>query len=109
MATSIIAPAHSRLVRIAIASLPVTLDSSGDRMMTARFIADALHARRPALAVLWLAEPDHSQHELPLGSPEHLAVLRGADRNARSVIAAVDALRAAGRRHSADHRLRSWP
>lgn len=82
--------------RAAIAPLPVTLDSAGDRIVTDQFIADALNARRPALAVLWLAEPDHSQHELPLGSPEHLAVLHDADRNAGKVIAAVDALRGAG-------------
>jgi arylsulfatase A-like enzyme len=81
---------------MAIAPLPVTLDSAGDRIVTDQFIADALNARRPALAVLWLAEPDHSQHELPLGSPEHLAVLHDADRNAGKVIAAVDALRGAG-------------
>ena len=49
--------------RASIAPLPVTLDSAGDRIVTDRFIADALNARRPALAVLWLAEPDHSQHE----------------------------------------------
>ena len=50
--------------------------------MTERFIADALGARQPALAVLWCGEPDHIQHDAPLGSPEHLAVLREADRNA---------------------------
>ena len=82
--------------RASIAPLPVTLDSAGDRIVTDHFIADALNARRPALAVLWLAEPDHSQHEMQLGSPEHLAVLHDADRNAGRAIAAVDALRAAG-------------
>jgi predicted AlkP superfamily pyrophosphatase or phosphodiesterase len=75
--------------------LRVTLDAEGDRAMTDRFIAEAL-PRRSALAVLWLGEPDHIQHEVPLGSPEHLAVLREADRNAGSVMAAVDRQRAAG-------------
>ncbi len=75
--------------------LRVTLDAAGDRAMTERFIAEAL-PRRPALAVLWLGEPDHIQHAVPLGSPEHLAVLREADRNAGMVIAAVDRRRAAG-------------
>jgi arylsulfatase A-like enzyme len=46
--------------------------------------------------VLWLGEPDHIQHNAPLGSPEHLAVLREADRNALMVSEAVDRLRAAG-------------
>ena len=75
--------------------LRVTLDAEGDRAMTERFIAEAL-ARRPALAVLWLGEPDHIQHEVPLGSPEHQAVLREADRNAGAVMAAVERQRATG-------------
>lgn len=64
--------------------------------MTELFIADALGARRPALAVLWLAEPDHGQHEMPLGSPEQLDVLREADRSAGMVIDAMARLRSAG-------------
>ncbi len=75
--------------------LRVTLDAAGDRAMTERFVAEAL-PRRPALAVLWLGEPDHSQHETPLGSPAQLAVLREADRNAGMVIDAVARQRAQG-------------
>jgi hypothetical protein len=82
--------------RTALGPLNVTLDAEGDRAMTERFIADALGARRPALAVLWLGEPDHIQHNVALGSPEHLAVLREADRNAGMVIDTVEKLRAAG-------------
>jgi arylsulfatase A-like enzyme len=76
--------------------LPIALDTAGDRAMTGRFIADALGQRRPALALLWLGEPDHIQHNAPLGSPEHLAVLREADRHAGMVIDAVQRLRDAG-------------
>jgi arylsulfatase A-like enzyme len=76
--------------------LDVTLDSGGDQKMTARFIGDVLNDRRPAVGVLWLGEPDHIQHNVPLGSPEHLAVLAEADRHAGQVIEAVDRLRAAG-------------
>jgi arylsulfatase A-like enzyme len=82
--------------RVPAGRLPVTLDAAGDRVTTERFIAEALGARQPAFALLWCAEPDHIQHELPLGSPEHLAVLAEADRNAAAVIDAVDRLRAAG-------------
>jgi arylsulfatase A-like enzyme len=82
--------------RVAADPLNVTLDAAGDRAMTERFIADALGVRRPALAVLWLGEPDHIQHNMPLGSAEHLAVLRAADGNAGMVIDAVERLRAAG-------------
>ena len=82
--------------RIALDPLNIELDTAGDRAMTERFIADALGQRQPALAVLWLGEPDHIQHNTALGSPEHLAVLREADRHAGMAIAAVDRRRAAG-------------
>ena len=60
--------------------LLVTLDAAGDRAMTERFIAEIIQHRRPALGVLWCGEPDHIQHNTPLGSPEHLVVLLEADR-----------------------------
>lgn len=76
--------------------LDVTLDAAGDTAMTTRFIAEALAPGGPALAVLWMGEPDHIQHETPLGSPLQLAVLKAADANLGRVIAAVEALRAQG-------------
>lgn len=76
--------------------LKVTLDAAGDRAMTERFIAEVVHGRRPALGVLWCGEPDHIQHNVPLGSPEHLAVLLEADRHAGMVIDAVTAERDRG-------------
>jgi arylsulfatase A-like enzyme len=82
--------------RTPLAALPIPLDAAGDRAMTEAFIADALDRRRPALALLWLGEPDHIQHNTALGSPEHLAVLREADRHAGMVVDAVRRLRAAG-------------
>ena len=82
--------------RVALDALPIALDATGDRAMTERFIIDVFGERQPALAVLWLGEPDHIQHTAPLGSPEHLAVLREADRNAGMVIDTVDRRRAAG-------------
>jgi arylsulfatase A-like enzyme len=82
--------------RVPAGRLDVTLDAAGDRSMTEQFIAEALGARQPALALLWCAEPDHIQHDVPLGSPAHLAVLTEADRNAGAVIDAVDRLRQRG-------------
>jgi arylsulfatase A-like enzyme len=73
----------------AAAPLHVTLDAAGDRAMTERFIAEAVQGERPAFALLWCGEPDHIQHNAPLGSAEHLAVLREADRHAGMVIDAV--------------------
>ncbi|UZE49317.1 alkaline phosphatase family protein [Rhodopseudomonas sp. P2A-2r] len=77
-------------------ALDATPDLAGDRRMTERFIEQVLHTARPALGILWLCEPDHMQHESPLGSPEHLAVLAQADIHAGLVIDAVARLRAAG-------------
>ncbi|MBB3771264.1 hypothetical protein FHS55_001863 [Angulomicrobium tetraedrale] len=76
--------------------LDIALDVAGDTAMTSRFIAEALVPGGPALAVLWMGEPDHIQHETPLGSPAHLAVLRAADANLGRVIAMVEALRREG-------------
>jgi predicted AlkP superfamily pyrophosphatase or phosphodiesterase len=69
--------------------LHVTLDAAGDRAMTDRFISEVIQRRRPAFGLLWCGEPDHIQHNVPLGSPEHLAVLREADSHAGMVIDAV--------------------
>jgi arylsulfatase A-like enzyme len=77
-------------------ALDIAQDAAGERTMTERFIAEVLAQRRPALAILWLGEPDATQHLRPLGSPEHLAALREADANAGRVIEAVDRLRDAG-------------
>jgi hypothetical protein len=76
--------------------LDVTLDVAGDRRMSERFIDEVLYRRRPALAVLWFGEPDHIQHEVSLGSPEHLAVLSQADAQAAMVISTVARLRERG-------------
>jgi arylsulfatase A-like enzyme len=64
--------------------------------MTGRFIDEVLTARQPPLAILWMGEPDATQHLVPLGSPEHLAALAQADANAARVIEAVDRLRDKG-------------
>jgi arylsulfatase A-like enzyme len=76
--------------------LDVTLDVAGDRRMTERFASEILYQTRPAVAVLWLSEPDHMQHELALGSPEHRSVLSHADAHVGLVIEAVERLRASG-------------
>lgn len=83
-------------LRAADDPLHVTLDAAGDRAMTDRFITEVVHRRRPAFGLLWCGEPDHIQHNVPLGSAEHLAVLREADRHAGMVIDAVAQQRDAG-------------
>ncbi|MEO8716031.1 MAG: alkaline phosphatase family protein, partial [Acetobacteraceae bacterium] len=82
--------------RLPIDPLPVQLDIAGDRVKTERFVAEAVDGRRPAFAVLWLGEPDHSQHENPLGSPACRAAIAAADRRFAAVRAAVERRRRAG-------------
>ncbi len=54
----------------------ITLDAAGDQRLTGYFLDRAQNAD---LAVLWLGEPDHAQHEHPLGSPEAMAAIAAAD------------------------------
>ena len=72
--------------------LDVSHDASGDTEMTARFCDEILGQRKPAYALLWQCEPDHTQHAKPLGSPEHLKVIATADANAGRITAVVDQL-----------------
>jgi len=76
--------------------LAVSHDAAGDMAMTERFCKEVLLDRRPALAVLWQCEPDHSQHGFALGSHEHLAAVASADINAARVGTIVDTLNAGG-------------
>jgi arylsulfatase A-like enzyme len=77
-------------------ALKIALDAAGERAMTLRFVEEALFERDPAMALLWMGEPDASQHVMTLGSPEHLAVLRQADTNLARVVESVDRLRDRG-------------
>jgi len=76
--------------------LTVSHDAAGDREMTERFCREVLLERRPAVAVLWLCEPDHTMHASQLGSPFHLQAVRDADACVGRVRATVDAMIADG-------------
>ena len=71
-------------------------DTAGDRAMTARFCDEVLRRDRPAVAVLWLTDPDHTLHGAPLGSPQHLAALHGAETCVAAVVDTVAGLRREG-------------
>ena len=71
-------------------------DLDGDRKLAARFCVDVLDQRRPAVAVLWLANPDKIMHTTPLGSPTHIAALRAIDGCVGMVIEAVERRRREG-------------
>ena len=74
----------------------LTYDAAGDAATTERFCAGLLADPAPSLWTLWICEPDHSQHVLELGSPEHRAVLDGADQRVALVAETVEALRSRG-------------
>jgi len=76
--------------------LDIELGAAGDAVMTARFCHEVLVERRPALAVLWLSEPDHTGHHAPLGSPAHRAAIAAADRCVAQVLEVARGLRSAG-------------
>lgn len=78
------------------AALEVSHDLAGDAAMTRRFCAEVLIERRPALAMLWLANPDLTLHGAPLGSPAHHASLRHTDQCVHQVMQTVAGLRAEG-------------
>jgi len=48
------------------------------------------------VAFLWLCDPDHTLHGVPLGSPAHADALRGAERCVAEVLRTVARLRAEG-------------
>jgi arylsulfatase A-like enzyme len=77
-------------------ALDIGQTAAGERRMTERFVAEVLVERKSPLAILWMGEPDATQHLQPLGCPQHLAVLREADANAARVVEAVDRLRDRG-------------
>ena len=72
--------------------------TAGDRALTDRFCDDVLRRRAPAIAILWLSEPDYSGHSNPLGSPVHRRAIAGADACVRQVAETVAALDPDGER-----------
>ncbi|WP_422003242.1 alkaline phosphatase family protein [Reyranella sp.] len=77
-------------------ALTVSHDLAGDRAMTERFCEEVLRQRSPAVTVLWLANPDLTLHGAPLGSPQHLEALEGADACVARVATTIEALRRDG-------------
>lgn len=73
-------------------SPPIAVGVAGDAWLTERFCRDVVTKDGPALALLWLSEPDHTAHHHPLGSPAHLAAIAHADRCVQQVREAVRAI-----------------
>ncbi len=77
-------------------ALPVTHDAAGDWAMTERFCSEVLRDRKPAIAATWLCDPDHTTHEVPLGSPAHCESLTGVERCVLEIATTVADLRQQG-------------
>ena len=60
-------------------ALTIAGDLDGDAALVGRFTAEVIDEGRPALALAWLGHPDTTQHDCPLGSPQHHEALRRAD------------------------------
>jgi arylsulfatase A-like enzyme len=71
---------------------------AGDTVATERFCEEVLRRRAPAVALLWLSEPDYTGHHTPLGSPEHRRAIASADANVRRVADTVARLDTSGER-----------
>jgi arylsulfatase A-like enzyme len=78
--------------------LAVSKGAAGDDVATERFCEEVLRRRAPAIATLWLSEPDYTGHHTPLGSPAHRQAIASADGNVRRVAETVAALDQRGER-----------
>ena len=78
------------------ASAGLKKGAAGDQAMTDRFCAEIVAERAPALALMWLSEPDYTGHHSPLGSPQHREAIAAADRCVRQVFETVRRLDPSG-------------
>jgi arylsulfatase A-like enzyme len=78
--------------------LDITKGAAGDDAATERFCQEVLRRRAPALALLWLSEPDFTGHHTPLGSPAHRAAIASADANVQRVAETISTLDPTGER-----------
>ena len=60
--------------------LAISKGAEGDSAATERFCEEVLRGRAPAIALLWLSEPDYTGHHTPLGSLAHRAPSRAPTR-----------------------------
>jgi predicted AlkP superfamily pyrophosphatase or phosphodiesterase len=76
--------------------LAISKGADGDGVATERFCGEVLRERAPAIAMLWLSEPDYTGHHTPLGSPAHRRAITSADENVRRVAETVAELDPSG-------------
>jgi len=81
-----------RRPRPAEEGLAVSKGDAGDTVAAERFCEEVLRERAPAVALLWLSEPDYTGHHTPLGSPAHRQAIASADANVRRVAETISTL-----------------
>jgi arylsulfatase A-like enzyme len=72
--------------------LAISKGAEGDSAATERFCEEVLRGRAPAIALLWLSEPDYTGHHTPLGSSAHRRAIASTDENVRRVAETVTSL-----------------
>lgn len=70
---------------------PETPNTPADAAMTRALVGPMWDAGVPAFSLLWLSEPDQTQHMTGPGSERSIEVLRGSDRNLALVLSELDA------------------
>jgi arylsulfatase A-like enzyme len=78
--------------------LGISKGADGDAAATERFCEEVLRHRAPAIALLWLSEPDYTGHHTPLGSIAHRLAIASADSNVRRVAETISTLDPTGER-----------
>ena len=70
----------------------VTFPNTAADVWTTKALTDVLWSDQvPTFSLLWLSDPDYSQHNSALGSPTALASLKSCDDNLAAVLAALEA------------------
>jgi arylsulfatase A-like enzyme len=78
-----------------LGAFPPATEPAGRDRWTTRALTDFLwQDRLPAFSVLWLSEPDDTEHKTAPGSPEALVAIKSSDENLARVLAALDRLHA---------------
>src|SRR5207244_1829665 len=74
-----------------LGAFPPKLPAAERDIWTTKALVDFLwRDQLPTFSLLWLGEPDDTQHRTAPGAPTALAAIKSADENLASVLAALD-------------------
>ena len=92
--TNTLPPEHSLVLTGALGASPLLAspNSARDEWTMRALLEDFWKNGVPRYSLLWLSEPDYSQHKHGPGSPEALAAIRGSDRVLGRVLEKLDRL-----------------